>query len=391
MVTDTSALKALAGTNCVGQSVSVHEGGSFSPLASPVSTSHPAQANLIPENTFTADGGDPSGVGPAWYPDIQPFNISQAIKATPGYGEQYANCGEVRYVVTCPDEPTHHKKIVAYRCHRPACPTCWPSWAARAATKAAETVEGYQSVTRTHRFARHIDISPHPKDVPFTEPTPEALTWLYDQGVQKARILGLQAAIPIPHPYRIRPEKEAEVAAAAKAAGSPNRYMWALAQPNWSDLVYFSPHIHIIGYGRLMDSIQFQHKTGWQYHNHDEKTEGRKGDALRGTLYYLLTHAWVNGNHKIVRYWFGMSTHRLKRVDEGYEKIAVACPVCAAACVSTPPDIVWQDGSVHPIYQDLHNAPHTVRKLLHWHYEARTPKPRTKPTQAPLQQGAAIS
>lgn len=200
-----------------------------------------------------------------------------------------------------------------------------------------------------------------------------ALAWLYDQTREKAKLLGVTAAITIPHPYRIRPEKKEEVEAAAAVAGK-KRYEWALSQPNWADFVYFSPHMHLLAFGRFLTPDDFQKKTGWQYHNHDDETKGRVGDSLRKTLYYLLTHAWVNGNSKIVRYLYGMSTHQMKRVDEGYQKMPVVCPVCSAACVAKPPDTERFDGTTQPVYQDLHNAPPAMRKVLSHHYEFRERK-----------------
>jgi hypothetical protein len=186
-----------------------------------------------------------------------------------------------------------------------------------------------------------------------------------------AAVLGIDAAAVIPHPYRIRPDLEAQVTACAREEGK-NRYQWALEQSNWADLVYFSPHLHIIAYGPLMDAAQFHHKTTWTYRNHDDRTnQGRHGEELRKTLYYLLSHAWVNGNHKIVRYWLGMSTHQLKRVDEGYTRIPVLCPSCGEVCVETPPDIVDSQGTAHHFYQLLANAPQATRKVLRFHFEPR--------------------
>jgi hypothetical protein len=315
----------------------------------------------VPDGSLFPDFQDKSD----WYPDIQPFNILTGDKVTPGYGQPHPVCGEVRFKITCPQDPSHYQALARHTCHRPACPTCFPSWAARAAKSAVEVLEGYRQVTNHPYTPRHITISPDPRSVPFTEPTQEALQWLYDEGRKAARVLGVVAAVPIPHSYRIRPDQEAAIQEAATRAGM-NRYEYALSLPNWRDLVYFSPHIHMMAYGRLMPSDEFHDKTTWVYHNHDAKKCPRSPGK---TLYYLLTHAWVLGNHKIVRYWFGMSTHALKRVSEPSTTDPIPCPSCGTDCVMTPPDVTWNDGSVHAFYQDLYNAPTAYRKTLHFHFE----------------------
>jgi hypothetical protein len=227
-------------------------------------------------------------------------------------------------------------------------------------------------VNHAKRDFRHVDLSPPPGICPHPNGSPEALSWLYDEAVKVARVLGIKAALSIAHPYRLNPAFRDWVEARAIQAGK-NRYEWALSQDNWRDLVIYSPHFHLLVSGPLMDSRQFLARTGWQYHNHDGKTGGRRGQDLRKTLYYLLTHAWVNGNHKVLRYWFGMSTHRLMRVEEGFAKVPQVCPTCAAACVQVPPDAIQADGRGVPFYQDIHNAPPALTRVQIFHYEARPP------------------
>lgn len=367
----------------VGHSSVTSEGDNFSPsLLSPAAQAilddiDTIQSYLIAPSAAAAEGaGQPPQGAAAWSPDIQPFNISQAIKVTPGYGESYPTCGDVRYYETCPDDSAHHARAIFHRCHRSACPDCWPSWANRQGQKAAEAIEGYREAARLHRDARHVSMHPDPSAVPFTEPTPEALQWLYDEGRKAAAILGITAAAAIAHPYRFRSKAIAQHCYEEGQKEGKNRYEWATSQPNWAEFLMFSPHLHLEAYGPLMDYTQFHRKTGWTYRNHDDKTnaQGRRGAELRKTIFYLLSHAWVGGNNKVVRYWLGMSTHNLKRVDEGYQKMPVVCPVCSAPCIANPPDTERFDGTTVAIYQDLHNAPPALRKVLFHHYELRQRK-----------------
>ncbi|MFA5346786.1 MAG: hypothetical protein WC294_01500 [Methanoregula sp.] len=300
----------------------------------------------------------------AWYPDIRAFNPSHVDKFTPGYGDAHANCGGVRFVVTCPDDSHHHMQIMRENCKRPACPKCWPGWAARASGIAAQRIDGYWQVHNSKLLSRHISL--HPPKGTITD-----LQDLLDQGRKKAAILGVYAAAVIPHHDRLKPDMKARCEAAAVDTGQ-NRYEWALSRSDWYTLVDESPHLHMMAYGPLMDPDEFYKKTGWTYRNHDDGAEsGRCSEDLKKTLYYLLTHAWVRGNHKVVRYWMGLSTRHLMRVDLGNESHVESCKVCSCDLVKTPPDIVWQDGTVHPFYQDLNNAPAYLVKVRIYRYEIR--------------------
>jgi len=320
----------------------------------------------------------------AWYPDIQPNNKSfrrenqRSARPTPGYAEPNPVCGSVRFKVLCPEVPKHFSRENRYSCHRPECPTCWPSWAARAAGRACDTIEGYRAASGINRKPRHVSLSPDPTNVPYEGPGPEALQWLYDEGRRVVAVLGISAAAVIAHPYRIVPEYEAAVSRMADNAGE-NRYTWALSQENWRDLVYFSPHLHLLAYGPLMDSDKFHDVTEWIYVNHDDDESGdtgRSGDELKKTVFYLLSHSWVRGNNATVRYWLGMSTRRLKCSDSMTLKKPVFCPVCGVQAVRVQPDIIRADGSVYHEYQDLRNAPKAYRKIFSRVYELRPVKPR---------------
>lgn len=338
-----------------------------------------------PDPPLPLQGRGPGGQGVSWYPDIRADNPHHVEKFTPGYGDAHANCGDVRFVVTCPDDPHHHKRIMRENCKRPACPVCWPGWAARAADDAAQRIDGYRKAHNSNLLPRHISL--HPPKGTITE-----LQDLLDQGRKKAAILGIYAAAVIPHHDRLKPDMRAHCEAAA-ADTSMNRYEWALSQDNWYELVEESPHLHLEAYGPLMDPDEFYKKTGWTYRNHDDGADsGRTGDDLKKTLYYQLTHAWVLGNHKVVRYWMGLSTRHLMCVDLGTESHTESCKVCSCDLVKTPPDIVWQDGTVHPFYQDLHNAPTFLVRVHIYRYEVRhkvKKRPRTISRAAQLIWGPA--
>jgi len=273
-------------------------------------------------------------------------------KYTPGYmaSANSGRCGEVLHQVLCPEDPAHFHELHSYTCHRPACPECWTSWASRAASDAADRIEAYGRLNRG-RTPRHISFSPRPGEY-----GPDDLARMLEDLNRVLRRFGCEAAACIPHPYRLAgdaPDDEPD-------KSRTNRYRAALDSPDWRDLVSWAPHVHCMIYGPLPSSDVFEDKTGWVYRNHEKDTKaarGRSGDELKGTLYYLLTHAWVLGNNAVVRYWFGMSTRKLGRVEDAPQYEDVICPVCKACCVKAPPDIRQFDGTYAGFYQDLHNAP----------------------------------
>lgn len=327
-------------------------------------------ASIASPRNQTAVSGASSRKEKRGYPDIQPNNPLPRLKFTPGYGSPHPACGDVRFKVVCPEDIKHYSRLARYNCHRPACPTCWPGWAARAADDAAGRIEGYRLATGTDYKPRHISFSPPPGTV-------QDLQDLIDQGNHVMRRFGIQAACVIPHPYRLKHGGPAADSEEIPTRTWSNRYTEALDSPTWRDRVRFSPHIHAMVYGPLPNSEEFEEKSGWTYTNHEEDrgSRGRLGAELRATIYYLLSHAWVQGNNAVVRYWFGMSTRTLGKLDgEPYIKTE-PCPVCKAACVQVPPDIVTVEGRVIPVYQDIHNAPVHVVKVKTWEYIVRAKAP----------------
>lgn len=315
---------------------------------------------------LTRDPGRAGG-----FPDIQPNNKGvlrrEAVplkgglvnhnRLTPGYGHEHPSCQDVRFQIVCPEDINHYHRLARYNCHRPACPKCWSGWAARAADDAAARVEGYRDATGKPVEPRHITFSPPPGSV-------ETLEDLYDRANRVMRLVGIEAAMVIPHPYRLSREGRERV----PLRSWENRYTEALSSSTWRDRVVFSPHIHAIVYGPLPAADLFHKLTGWVYRNHDERGRGRAGDELRGTIYYLLTHAWVNGNNAVVRYWFGMNNHTLRKIPGETYKITEPCPVCQKPCRVIPPDIQTGTGPPVPFYQDVHNAPVHLVKVKTWEY-----------------------
>ena len=288
-------------------------------------------------------------------------------KLTPGYGSAHPVCQDVRFIVRCPTDITHYKRLARYNCHRPACPSCWTGWAAREADEAANRIEGYKLATGSPYDARHVTFSPPPGK--YTDPTR-----MLDDLRDILRRIHISAAFVVPHPYRLKNQHQEKI----PEKNWSNRYVEALESPTWRDRVEMSWHTHTLMFGPLPSSAEF-HKLsgGWVYANHDAHrgARGRTGQELRGTIYYLLTHSWVNGNNKPVRWWFGLSTRNLGKIlgDPFLER--EPCPICKVDCVKVPPDIVLEDGTVRDFYQDIRNAPVYLCKCKTWEYIVKVKVP----------------
>lgn len=260
----------------------------------------------------------------------------------------------------CPDDPSHFSKNVPTTCYLPTCPTCWTKWAARASKSATQTIIGYRRAKKYHYTARHVSLSPPARLLPVTEDLTEILNWMVQEANKLYDDLGVRAAYVVVHPYRLVPQYEAYVSEMAKRAGK-NRYRWAFEQPNWRELIYFSPHLHLIFYGYLEDAKTFYERTGWTYRMH----RARKEKDLPRTINYLLSHAWVVGNPKIMRYYRGMSQSKLGCTIRRY-KVPIYCLTCGARLVRV---------AIDDNYQDLHNANRASRTLEERTYFIRQKKP----------------
>jgi len=317
---------------------------------------------------------------PIWYPD---YNSQQCdllssdaklvsgedtslFKLVPGYGSTskgkqndmgFHPCGFVKFMIACPEDIKHYKELARKSCFRAACPVCWPVWAAREANRAAERIEGHREAFKRYNAARHISFSPPPYST-------KSLDDLLNQARDVMRIAGVEAAAVIPHPYRLKHNNSEDI-----PSGSwTNRYVEVLEKPTWRDHVRMSPHVHALVSGPLMDAGEFHKRTGWVYVNHDQYAHKR---SLRGTLYYLLTHAWVNGNSRVIRYWFGMSTRTLGKVELDPEYKTTPCPKCKTDCVKVDVVMDLLTDEFRPAREDLHNCEVVTRKVRRWEYIER--------------------
>ena len=131
-------------------------------------------------------------------------------------------------------------------------------------------------------------------------------------------------------------------------------------------MVYFSPHVHAITYGKLLNVHTFETLTSWQYHNHGRKFAGftvyglRTRETVVKVMYYLLSHAWVRGNFKTVRNVRGMSSTKLLVHLDKHDEPDL-CPVCNTHAVRVPFCGYDENGREIIPYQNIHSCDKAYR------------------------------
>jgi len=268
-------------------------------------------------------GGGACHGGEALYPDIGPSIIMTGSQAP------LDSCGDVVSNVICSGNHDHSRRVVRAHCKSPGCKVCWPTWDTRATTRVVDRMQGYRKAARVGYQPRHITLSPPDWVIP-----PESIDGMkriIEQARRVVGVMGMDAAVVVPHGYRIRPERRDEARAGAEASGM-NRYRWCMAQDNPRDYLVWSPHVHLLHWGYLKSADAFHEQTGWIYHTHG-RLDTRE-DQERAT-YYLLSHAWVIAGAHTVRYWGGISSRNLHVREEVYWQ-EEACPDCGAGRVRVP-------------------------------------------------------
>lgn len=225
-----------------------------------------------------------------------------------GTGDQCETGGQ-KIPMICPSCKTEIQ-INTVTCGRVSCPTCWPTWARRAAERAAARVMGCREVSHTKYLPRHATFEL------------DAVDW--KEANKKALALGFTGGVIIIHPWRIRDEYKPMLAQAAEATGK-SRYDLAREMMSTVDVLIFSPHAHVVCYGKgvLVEkgSTEYQYKMI------------RRCNNLRGVqavIFYLLSHTFVPESPRkhVVRYFGNCSPQRLKPTWTSKRSDFIRCPHC---------------------------------------------------------------
>lgn len=253
----------------------------------------------------------------------------------PGTGKPKDDrCGTIKKWDACRSNPAHHLRPIYHNCHRRECPECFGYWLSQAAERVGTTFEGYESALSRYLVKegkrgkiyppRHFSFNPSPEEVDRLvaaagvrveasgisgDAWPAALVSAFLDVLRKEfrrwlRAAGLdRAGIAVIHPFRIKDEYQDIAVQYAKKknterAGGPkyNRYTALATRSDWREFFDFSPHVHVVAYGKAVDTNDFRRACPGvvlvnhsAYHKRDQRLDNPK--RLRGLVAYLLTHA----------------------------------------------------------------------------------------------------
>ena len=272
--------------------------------------------------------------------------IPPAVRV-PGYGFSKPGCGEWIRKLRSGDEV----RDIYHNCDNLGCPVC----AEGAITKKARYAEKRFETYLRAKLEENAVLMPGerlqsvPRHIVFTmSPAQIAELWTRS-GHNHAAFLdlsreelncalktsGLIGGVVVSHANRVKhpgtgltgSRAKHLITLEAKLAGnmkddSPasNLYAHIRKQKRPSEYYYFSPHFHVIGYGRIIDIEEFEAlNPGWTYHN--------KGNVpnVGGLLRYLYSHmTMIEDRHAVT--WFGrLSSATLGREDLKTIHVPVIC------------------------------------------------------------------
>lgn len=244
------------------------------------------------------------------YPDTVPKG--QSDKPTElrmvGSGDQ-CDTGGLKVPMICPKCHTE-VQVNTTTCGRVECPTCWPTWARRGAERAAARVWGYREASHTKYLPRHATF-----DL-------DAVDW--KEAKKKALKFGFIGGVMVIHPWRIKNEYKPLLAQAAESTGK-SRYDLAREMMETVNVLEFSPHCHVIAYGKGV--LIEKGSTEYQYRMI------RRCNSLQGAekvVFYLLSHTYIpeSPGKRVYRYFGTCSPQRLKPSWTSKRTDFVRCPHC---------------------------------------------------------------
>jgi len=260
---------------------------------------------------------------PAPSPAIKGYSLGAGSRVP-----TFASCGRVFTVNVCSHDSSHAPLVRRHSCHRVDCPVCFPDWQRRAAERVSRRVSaGAMLLNKWSHYVQHFTISPPASEyAAFYELGNAALPALRKKAVRYLKDIGLEGGALIFHALR-----QAEY-----APDDVNR--------GW----YFSPHFHVIGFGRLTEtSDKLYRRTGWVYKSLSRAPRARKFkevyDTSRGyacgVANYLFSHVAYWSDLKtgrrldrgdLVSYFGCLSSRALHVYDTIVEKEHVKCTQCGA-------------------------------------------------------------
>lgn len=306
----------------------------------------------VAQGAVVSSSWDPEVFRTGGCPAIAGFNFSDDKEEispvlVPGYGFSKPDCGSwVRKL-----RSGNEVRDIYHNCDNLGCPVCVDG----ALTKKARSAEERFGLYESAKLNENAVLIPGevrqaiPRHIPFTiSPAHVAELWmragrnhavfldLARAELNKAlKSSGLLGGMAVSHSNRVKhpgtgltgSRAKHLITLEAKLAGdmkddSPAAALYAhiRKQKRPAEYYYFSPHFHVIGFGKLIDIREFEElNPGWTYHN--------KGNVpnVGGLLRYLFSHmTMIEDRHAVT--WFGrLSSATLGREELKTTYQAVIC------------------------------------------------------------------
>lgn len=209
----------------------------------------------------------------------------------------------------------HEIKVGTASCGHVDCPSCWSTWAHRGAERMSRRVWGYREASKTDYLPRHVTFDLN------------VLDW--NLAKKKALELGFTGGVLVPHPWRIRPECKQMINDIA-SSNHTHRYNVVRGLPDWRAVVYYSPHYHMLGYGKGIaipkDSTEYLYKI---------ISKPGSLDAAQNLAFYLLSHTHIPTSARKASYrYFGTCTsQKLKPTWTYKHSDTMKCSECGKEMV----------------------------------------------------------
>lgn len=337
----------------------------------------------------------------------------------PGEGERYDTCADVIGWYKCPS--CGFSNSMVSNCSRVVCPECFTHWVSTAASRVSKRLHGFAVSLASYRGPV---IPFNPKDpvyfdeamlgkaskrcmhVILSPPTDEDLirddmdlAKVYDLAAKQLQKFfpGVVGAEIFFHPYRLRDDVKIELKSyiinrkkgVDMGFSYSNGGYWQLARADVLGLGsldhyrVFSPHFHIISYGYLPPSADYNIESGgWIYKNKLRKNEdgsfrgldlditsnpdGTHHDEVKDVVSYILTHCGIvyneiSGKTTKTHRTYALMTPRFFRKSAGESFTLMTfliCPACLAKGEEVPLEMELIDSGI--VYETYFDDTHMV-------------------------------
>lgn len=269
-------------------------------------------------------------------------------------------CGAWTQTVACGKNPKHYSKRITKNCGHIECPVCWTGPVGRASRNASARIRGYiEDATRkglrdkNQLTVNHYVLSPNKGEI-----TPDMS---YNKIKQRARDTAARAGIwggfMAFHPFRIKKSIAWRLGRLCDEnlkdrPEEREKKFWelvredALGLGSWMAYAFWSPHYHVVGFGRLPDQKTEEEKEavkklyrGWvvvwiRHVDSFRQFDGTKlQDPIAELVFYILSHAGYQVGRKMP-VWLGVCSQNNMHAEETKQaEYRVVCPKCGSFVV----------------------------------------------------------